>query len=837
MDWLYTPLKQYQYSKWIFVKLLSVKDLNLENPEVNNDFYCKLYVEHQLYQTRAIFGTQSPEFNQTFRFGLMNKKKKLTIEIYQFKSFINDIKYGSVFVTLQGLKHEQSNKFAFDIPNASSGKVFIELTYISFAKINLSDFHLFQYSSTSHDKSSILSRRKSITGISDTETEYEENENQNISDQMENQDKISEKEITNKDQENKNKKSDFSDDQFEDFDFINGENQNENENENENENQNQNQNQFENEKDDQPLTLDFIYGYHGWEGRNNLHFISEKEIIYTASTRGIIYNMKTHKQEFLQYHESDIYCDAINYDKTLFCTAEMKDNPLICVWDIKERKLLSSFFTQNENGIEYITFSEEGTRLVTVGSDSKHTISLYDWKKRQLICSHIGDENNKIFYAQFNSFSQTEFITCGFMHLTFWSYDANSNSLIFKKPEMGKKETKYMFLSLLLMNNHIFCGNKKGDILIFNYQTHQLINTLRAHNGPCFLLKRMNDEIFFTCGKDGKMLIFSSLNFQKNSQIQLGIGSIRSADCFNNQMIFGNLKNQIWEMDLETKKPNLVLFGNIEPVYGLAVHPKKKEFLTACDDRTLRLWDSTTHSEISKKSINGQPRLVIFSDDGEYIALVLRDGEFYILRSDNYKHISNRKDTTSFASTMSFSPDSRYFAMAYFDGKIDIYDSNTGFRKNQSIKIDLKKIDIEERDIKALNWSSDSKYLQILQIPIKISTFSFETNKLLSKEEEEELKTQNIQWKGNRFQNIQQFQDYSESFSQVQYPEHKNLFVALDRSNKMKLFSLPLDPNKIKTYNAHDTPIAQVDFIQDSHVLSVGGEDRCIFQWKLNTKI
>ena len=62
----------------------------------------------------------------------------------------------------------------------------------------------------------------------------------------------------------------------------------------------------------QDLSLDFVFGYRGFDTRQNLLYGQDGSVIYHAAAAGIVYNPLTKKQSFYLEHNDDIICLALN---------------------------------------------------------------------------------------------------------------------------------------------------------------------------------------------------------------------------------------------------------------------------------------------------------------------------------------------------------------------------------------------------------------------------------------------------------------------------------------------------------------------------------------------
>lgn len=91
--------------------------------------------------------------------------------------------------------------------------------------------------------------------------------------------------------------------------------------------------------------------------------------------------------------------------------------------------------------------------------------------------------------------------------------------------------------------------------------------------------------------------------------LQLGeqFGVIRTlTPTSDGELLVGTGKNFILSGKPEgpAEEFKVLVSGHSDELWGLATHPQRHQFLTACYDKTLVLWDALTHSAIWTKEIN-----------------------------------------------------------------------------------------------------------------------------------------------------------------------------------------------------------------------------------------
>lgn len=94
---------------------------------------------------------------------------------------------------------------------------------------------------------------------------------------------------------------------------------------------------------------------------------------------------------------------------------------------------LAHFTGVHKRAIRVLAFSPSGNRLLAVGDDDYHTMTVHEWAQGILSCT-VKLDRSRVLYALFTS--EDEVITCGVKHVKFWTLrgqNPKSNRAIFGK--------------------------------------------------------------------------------------------------------------------------------------------------------------------------------------------------------------------------------------------------------------------------------------------------------------------------------------------------------------------------------------------------------------------
>ncbi|CAF4015711.1 unnamed protein product [Rotaria sordida] len=73
---------------------------------------------------------------------------------------------------------------------------------------------------------------------------------------------------------------------------------------------------------DEGLTLDYAFGYRGYDCRDNVFCLKTGEIVYHVAALGIVLNTEQNLQRFYNFHTDDILCLAVSPDMSLVATGQ-----------------------------------------------------------------------------------------------------------------------------------------------------------------------------------------------------------------------------------------------------------------------------------------------------------------------------------------------------------------------------------------------------------------------------------------------------------------------------------------------------------------------------------
>uniref|UniRef100_A0A1I8F6U3 WD_REPEATS_REGION domain-containing protein n=1 Tax=Macrostomum lignano TaxID=282301 RepID=A0A1I8F6U3_9PLAT len=345
------------------------------------------------------------------------------------------------------------------------------------------------------------------------------------------------------------------------------------------------------------LQLEFVHGYRGFDCRSNLHYLNEAgdTIVYHAAGACIVHQVSAGTQSFFLGHDDDILCLMVNRVPKfagVVASAQIGSaDPPILVWSSRTLATLATLRGAHSVGVCSLDFSASGKHLVSVGLDSQHTIAVWRWQEGQLVTTCGG--NSQRVFGRVLSTSK------------FWTLAGSQ--LVHRRGQLsgyadGNLRMTTMLSIAFAHNGVTYTGAMSGDVFV--WQEHRLIRLVeKAHQGPVFsLYTTLKDGLIVSGGKEkggksgGGLVKLWDQEMKRCREYNLNLSDktavIKSVCRVRGKILVGTKESEIIEVGEKDGALTQVARGHGEgELWGLAVHPGARQFATASDDGTCRIWD------------------------------------------------------------------------------------------------------------------------------------------------------------------------------------------------------------------------------------------------------
>ncbi|XP_019301928.1 echinoderm microtubule-associated protein-like 4 isoform X6 [Panthera pardus] len=610
------------------------------------------------------------------------------------------------------------------------------------------------------------------------------------------------------------------------------------------------------------LKLEWVYGYRGKDCRANVYLLPTGEIVYFIASVVVLFNYEERTQRHYLGHTDCVKCLAIHPDKIRIATGQIagvdKDGrplqPHVRVWDSVSLSTLQIIGLGTfERGVGCLDFSkaDSGVHLCVIDDSNEHMLTVWDWQKKSK-GAEIKTTNEVVLAVEFHPTDANTIITCGKSHIFFWTW--SGNSLTRKQGIFGKYEKpKFVQCLAFLGNGDVLTGDSGGVILIWSKTTveptpgkgpkgvYQISKQIKAHDGSVFTLCQMRNGMLLTGGgKDRKIILWDhDLNPEREIEVPDQYGTIRAvAEGKADQFLVGTSRNFILRGTFNDGF-QIEVQGHTDELWGLATHPFKDLLLTCAQDRQVCMWNSVEHRLEWTRLVDEPGHCADFHPSGTVVAIGTHSGRWFVLDAETRDLVSIHTDGNEQLSVMRYSVDGTLLAVGSHDNFIYLYVVSENGRKYSR----YGKCTGHSSYITHLDWSPDNKYIMSNSGDYEILYWDIPSGCKLIRNRSD---CKDIDW--TTYTCVLGFQvfgvwpegsDGTDINALVRSHNRKVIAVA-DDFCKVHLFQYPCSKAKAPShkYSAHSSHVTNVSFTHsDSHLISTGGKDMSIIQWKLVEKL
>eukprot|EP00602_Paraphysomonas_sp_CaronLab_P006133 CAMPEP_0185021562 /NCGR_PEP_ID=MMETSP1103-20130426/4257_1 /TAXON_ID=36769 /ORGANISM="Paraphysomonas bandaiensis, Strain Caron Lab Isolate" /LENGTH=2261 /DNA_ID=CAMNT_0027553167 /DNA_START=29 /DNA_END=6811 /DNA_ORIENTATION=- len=599
------------------------------------------------------------------------------------------------------------------------------------------------------------------------------------------------------------------------------------------------------------VVLDWVYGYNAHSSRNSVYYSARGSLVYPAGAVVVIHDVAHNSQSHFTCHNDLVTCLKLyvsDKGETIVATGECGQRPLVLVWDCESKKVLSAMQGFHRNGIVQLDFSPDHVKLVTLGMDSYYCLAVYDWKRGERLWS-ARTSMDPAYDVHF--LSNTLLASCGKDHIIFWSQNMSGGYTRYR----GLFGSAYREESLWCVCNVgeiVVTGSDSG--MLYVWEGRNLVRGIKAHTGminAMYLISQKGaDPGLVTACSAGKIQVW-------NSKLEIGatftantLGPIEPSitsvcwDTVTQKILLGFRTCEIYEMD-STDGRNAHNSAVVSAHYnvrvgGVATHPtNSKLFCSVGADKSVRVFDCVLHKQVKVSLFDTMAKSVAYSPDGQLVFVGLgsgipgkeerKEGAHVVLKEEDLTIVHEARDTKGQLSDIKIAPTGDTVAMASLDGAIYVYNTgdyaakakcrgHTGKVIHVDYSVDGQFIRTNCTAGDLLFWDADKGQQQA---PKLMRDVVWDTDTCVYS-----YNTQSI------------WGPYADGVynNAVCKSNAGDMLVAVDNCGRLRVLGNPCiseQPNFLQA-RGHAADIQCIRFtIDDSYIISTGGTDGCIFQWRV----
>uniref|UniRef100_A0A673N1A3 Echinoderm microtubule-associated protein-like 4 n=1 Tax=Sinocyclocheilus rhinocerous TaxID=307959 RepID=A0A673N1A3_9TELE len=577
------------------------------------------------------------------------------------------------------------------------------------------------------------------------------------------------------------------------------------------------------------LKLEWVYGYRGRDCRANVYLLPTGEIVYFIASVVVLFNYEERTQRHYLGHTDCVKCLAVHPDKIRIATGQIagvdKDGrplqPHVRVWDSVSLSTLQIIGLGTfERGVGSLAFSkaDSGIHLSVIDDSNEHMLTVWDWQKKSKI-AEIKTTNEVVLAVEFHPTDANTIVTCGKSHIFFWTW--SGSSLTRKQGIFGKYEKPKFVQCLAFLNNgDILTGDSGGIMLIWTRSTAEA----HTHTHTALLTIQIKTA-YLSC-------VIGFL------QVPDQYGTIRAvAEGKGEQFLVGTSRNFILRGTFNDGF-QVEVQGHTDELWGLAAHPFKELFLTCAQDRQVCLWNSVDHTLEWTRLLDEHGHCAYFHPSGSVVAIGTHSGKWYALDAETRDLVAIHTDGNEQLSLMRYSVDGTLLAVGSHDNFIYLYTVSDKGRKYSR----YGKCTGHSSYITHLDWSPDNKFIMSNSGDYEILYWDIPNGCKLIRNRSE---CKDIDWAtytcvlGYHVFGVWPEGSDGTDINALVRSHNRKVIALADDFCKVHLFQYPCSRPKAPShkYSAHSSHVTNVSFMQsDSHLISTGGKDMSIMQWRLVEK-
>lgn len=626
------------------------------------------------------------------------------------------------------------------------------------------------------------------------------------------------------------------------------------------------------------VELEWIHGYRGWDCRNNVHYVLDgAAVAYPAAAVVVLNNGGS--QSFFDLHDDDVLSMAVHPDGRTIASGQIGRMAKVLVWNAETKECSITLEGVAERAARHLAFSGDGKVLAVAGEDNNHTVALYHWEdsSRPFAVAQAGtDPTNAIALNHDGSALLTVGKNKAMLHSG--SGGAFSGSSRHKGPAApcmkakkvlmnGKGKLQVFWSAAFLADGGALIGTHSGRV--YEVRGRAVAKAHRAHSGPVTSISVQTSadggEVISTASKDGTVHVFRGGRISKPSatitNASEDAGSLAcmracSVSPDGAHVAYGTRGGAVRIADIagdaEGDAVTLVRSHHTHELWGLALSPDNDTIVTTGDDKSVRLWSISGHAQIASANIGIMARAAAVSHDGSLVAVgcggrvgILRtgthgkdDGTVVILSMPDLTEVARVKPSRQWISDVKFSPDDKTLAVASHDNKLYLLDVDGGYTvrgagsKSPSF---LTRVD----------WSASGEVCRVTTGAHEVLFYDGASGAHIPggaascKDEVWDTVTCSLNW---HTQGVWPSYADGTDINGVAVDTAQSIIASGDDFGRVRLFRFPCiehdlwESIDLRGHSSHVTNVAFSAPESDGGVirlLSAGGNDKCLMQWRL----
>eukprot|EP00058_Branchiostoma_floridae_P012989 XP_002598477.1 hypothetical protein BRAFLDRAFT_66854 [Branchiostoma floridae] len=523
-------------------------------------------------------------------------------------------------------------------------------------------------------------------------------------------------------------------------------------------------------------------------------YIRGRPITMVAPIEGVLYDTKEKAQRHYLGHTDDITCLAVHPDGVTVVSGQVGGHRR----DIElphYAKLDPYFSTPGRDN----WYKDGGSQLAIANENGGGTmLRLWDWKKKHVLA------------------------------------------------EAKKLKPKYVECISFTQNGDVITGDSKGNILIFKKDSNQAGRSIiGAHKDGVTALYLRRDGTLISGGGDKKLVLWD-LDLQKPlkiAKLPKKTGKVRSicvldqgGSTVDSNIYVGTTGNCLCEGKIGGDFI-LTTQGHHSELLTVATHPSQPVFLTSDDLSHVILWNASLRQAVWRTLLKYPAHSADFYPDGKLIAVGSASGRLCVLGAMTGDVIFRRQQASEQLDCLKYSPNGEMLAVGSHENCIYVYTVHNNGRSYKKIGT----LRGHSSYVTHLDWDVSSRFLQSTSGDYELlywDVIGLRHVNHASSMSDVTWATQTCVFGYSVFGMWPEDADGTD-INACAASNDRTMLASSDDFGKVNLYrypcSTPMSPGQI--YPGHSSHVTCVRFLyDDSYLLSTGGADSAVFQWRVVSK-
>ena len=262
-------------------------------------------------------------------------------------------------------------------------------------------------------------------------------------------------------------------------------------------------------------------------------------------------------------------------------------------------------------------------------------------------------------------------------------------------------------------NNKWFATASASDVWLWNLDSEEPLISIH-HRSPIRTLSFSSDGFFLAVGSDGGASIYSTKNPKSFREIVKGQLVYKLAFSPDGRFLASASVTsgiQVWELSEDKIQSRMSQRGDIVELF---FSPNNRELCSIDQNNVIRMWDIKKNDrEVARVSYVRNPETFVFGLDGESFITAAEDSTVRVWQSSSQQELA-RMNIGTLVRVIAYSPNAQYLASSAVDDNLRLFEMPTGKELNH-VRLGYS--------VNGLTFSGDSQKLAIFIRP-QIEIFS-----------------------------------------------------------------------------------------------------------------